>query len=43
MTLVGNIENELESVTMTFVKQLQHGTSYTLLYSFKHFQESPKA
>jgi len=38
-TLVDNIEDELESVKMIFVKHLQQGTS---LSSFKHFQESPK-
>jgi len=40
VTLVANIEDELESVRMIFVKHLQQGTS---LSSFKHFQESPKA
>jgi hypothetical protein len=42
VTFIGNIEDELESVRMTFVKDLKHGTSCTPLSSFKYFQESPK-
>jgi hypothetical protein len=42
-TLVGNIEDELESVRMTFVKHLQQGTPCTSLSPFKHLQESTKA
>ncbi len=42
-TLIGNIEDELESVRMTFVKHLQQGTPCTSLSCFKHLQESPKA
>jgi hypothetical protein len=42
-TLVGNIEDELESVRMTFVKHLQQGTPCTSLFYFRHLQESSKA
>jgi hypothetical protein len=42
MTLINNIEDELESVRTTFVKHLQQDTSCISLSSFKHLQESLK-